>query len=1013
MAALDLDPVVFHRRARALVSVIKDSSTAESFENVDCLVFVTGRCPNDERPYQKSTTLQRWLLGSEFGETAALFTSEKMVFVTSQKKADILNSLKIEGEKGVPIETLVIQNRKSKEEAVSMFKKLFEEMKLSKEGKKIGVFPKDQFEGQFLVDWKETFAAATAEHGMSTVDLSAGIGTLLAVKDKDELKNAVKASTITSRFMKEFVNLIEPILDEGQKVRHEKLAETIEDFLTEDWMKKNRMEDVDLNTVEWAYAPIIQSGGKYRLKPSATSDESFLHPGTILCSLGVRYQSYCTNVTRTYMIDPEKSQERNYGILLELQDRMLSTIRNGVPASEVYTKAKQFLEHKDPVLANNFLKDCGFSIGIEFREPAYVLSATNNRPLKTGMILNLILGLENLECASKDPKKKSYALMISDTIQVREGDSILLTDVTKSKRDVCFILGDEAAAKKEEPLQSKSSNGTPKKAKPTTVLASKLRGDDKDELTPEQRRKAHQKELMGELQQRGLAKYTKGGQAKASKEVSYKKYESYRKETDLPEKVRDLKIYVDRRNESIILPIYGFAVPFHINSVKSIVKSVDTTFMDLRFNFVTPGTRKEAEGTFESPDSKFIRMLTFRSSDMPYYEAVYEEIRQMQTILRKRENERKQMEDIVEQPDIVEARRPIKLSYVFARPHDGRRGTGDLEIHQNGLRYTSTNRNKETRIDLLFSNIKHLVFQPCDHEMIVLLHIHLKNPIMIAKKKIKDVQFYRLVGEAGEETGNRKRKSNYGDEDELAEEEEERRRRQALNEEFRKFAEEIEKWGANNRNTIQIDEPFRELGFFGVPGKQQVFLQPTKNDCLVHLIEPPFTVVTMSEVEIVHLERVQFNLKNFDMVFIFKDYTRPTVHINMIPMDQLDAVEEWLDTIQVPFNEGRISLNWSEIMKTINKDPKYFFEEEGGWSFLQADSDGESGDDGSESASEFEMGSDEESEESESDYSESGSGSAASEDSEEEASEEEERKPTKKRSGGKAADERPAKKTKK
>jgi nucleosome binding factor SPN SPT16 subunit len=38
---------------------------------------------------------------------------------------------------------------------------------------------------------------------------------------------------------------------------------------------------------------------------------------------------------------------------------------------------------------------------------------------------------------------------------------------------------------------------------------------------------------------------------------------------------------------------------------------------------------------------------------------------------------------------------------------------------------------------LLFSNIKHLFFQPCDDELIVVIHIHLKAPIMIGKKKAK------------------------------------------------------------------------------------------------------------------------------------------------------------------------------------------------------------------------------------------------------------------------------------
>lgn len=63
--------------------------------------------------------------------------------------------------------------------------------------------------------------------------------------------------------------------------------------------------------------------------------------------------------------------------------------------------------------------------------------------------------------------------------------------------------------------------------------------------------------------------------------------------------------------------------------------------------------------------------------------------------------------------------------------------------------------------------------------------------------------------------------------------------------------------------------PFRELGFHGVPHRQSCFIMPTVN-CLVELTEMPFTVITLSEVNLVNMERVGFNLRNFDMVFIYK-----------------------------------------------------------------------------------------------------------------------------------------------
>jgi nucleosome binding factor SPN SPT16 subunit len=36
------------------------------------------------------------------------------------------------------------------------------------------------------------------------------------------------------------------------------------------------------------------------------SNDDQLHFGTIICSLGARYRHYCSNVTRTYFVDPDK-----------------------------------------------------------------------------------------------------------------------------------------------------------------------------------------------------------------------------------------------------------------------------------------------------------------------------------------------------------------------------------------------------------------------------------------------------------------------------------------------------------------------------------------------------------------------------------------------------------------------------------------------------------------------------------------------------------------------------------
>ncbi|KAJ3107158.1 FACT complex subunit spt16, partial [Phlyctochytrium bullatum] len=199
----------------------------------------------------------------------------------------------------------------------------------------------------------------------------------------------------------------------------------------------------------------------------------------------------------------------------------------------------------------------------------------------------------------------------------------------------------------------------------------------------------------------------------------------------------------------------------------------------------------------------FVRFAEIHRDVSEFKKEIQKRFVQLITLLTKyyREAERKEMADLVEQARLIEVkgRRPVLLREVFARPaiDSGKRLPGDLEIHTNGLRYQSGLRNDSK------------------------------------------------IG--------RKRRYNQGDEDEYAAEQEERRRRAQLNQDFKQFAERIRE---ASKKLVDVDMPLRDLGFQGVPFKQPVLLLPTVN-CMVHLIEPPFLVVTIAEIEIVHLERVR------------------------------------------------------------------------------------------------------------------------------------------------------------
>src|SRR5690606_13670927 len=73
---------------------------------------------------------------------------------------------------------------------------------------------------------------------------------------------------------------------------------------------------------------------------------------------------------------------------------------------------------------------------------------------------------------------------------------------------------------------------------------------------------------------------------------------SYLNEDQLPkeDKTRNCQIYLDKHRNTVLLPVYGLVVPFHLSTVKTVTKTDEGEYVTLRFNFVSPGqvgVRKE------------------------------------------------------------------------------------------------------------------------------------------------------------------------------------------------------------------------------------------------------------------------------------------------------------------------------------------------------------------------------------------------------------------------------------
>ncbi|XP_077975162.1 FACT complex subunit SPT16-like [Styela clava] len=939
--SVSLDIEAFYRRLKKIYTAWKDASGDDGFSKSDAVVVAMGS--DEDVVYSKSTAIQTWLFGYELTDVILAFCENSISFMASKKKIEFLkpaaNTKNNENANGIPEINLI---QREKDNNTENFQKIIQFLKSSKNGKTIGVFAKDKFSSKFIDAWNEVLKKSN----LNKIDVSANVASIMAVKEESELNLLRKASGITLEvYSKVFKEYMKDVIDADRRVKHFKVAEYVEKSLED----KQYLRGADPTYVESCYPPIVQSGSNCNLKFSVTSDKNTLQFGVIICMLGVRYRSYCSNVVRTLMVNPTEKMQEIYTFLLNMEEVIFEKLQHGTPLCDVYNEVIKRTKSEKPELVNSFTRSFGFCCGIEFRESTYVINGKNQIKARKGMVFNINIGISNLvNDEAKEDSEKKYALFIGDTVVVNDGAPA--TNLTKDKKrakNISIFLKDESEEESEEEQQPAELLG---RGARNAVLKEKTR----QEQTLEEKRRSHQKELSNQLNNEAKKRMMDNKEDVQSSR-SKKSNVSYKSSSLLPFKepdIHDLKIFIDKKYETVVLPIFGLPTPYHISTVKNISMSTEGDYSYLRINFFCPGSGigRVDNQAYANNDSTFVKELTYRAlagkvpgkAEPPAanLQLAFRQIKDVQKKFKTREAEEKEREGIVKQDKLVinPNKNNPKLKDLYIRPNIAhRRMQGHLEAHTNGFRYTSVRGDK---VDILYNNIKHAIFQPCDREMIIVLHFHLKNAIMFGKKRHSDVQFYTEVGEITTDLG---KLQHMRDRDDLYAEQAERELRHKLNTGFKSFIDKVE---TISRGEVEFDSPFRELSFFGVPFRSTCMVQPTST-ALINCVEWPSFVVSLDDIELVHFERVQFHLKNFDMVIVFKDYKRKVEVINSIPMQSLDPIREWLNSCDIRYTDGVQSLNWAKILKTIVDDPEAFFDQ-GGWSFLEPESDEDAGDDSEE-----------------------------------------------------------------
>lgn len=734
---------------------------------------------------------------------------------------------------------------------------------------------------------------------------------------------------LTNKIMKHgFVAEMENILDNDVKKPHLDISNKISEIIND---PSKIGVKVSPEAVEVCYDPIIQSGGVYDIKVSALSDENILRGDVIIASMGARYKNYCANVSRTFMVDASKKIESCYATLLALYNHLLEKMIPGNELKEVYTAAQTFLKDKNPELISYLPKNFGFAIGLEFRDATMLLSAGNSRVFAAGMIFNLTVGFHNIPLTKIEEKPSgsdidAVSMLIGDIVGIqKEGVPEIYTKISKEFSDVSYNIADkdgdddgddgETGTKYTEDGQRRSARGGEAKAVFENATL---------------KRQERQKELMQKRLAEGRKRIAKeGGGVDADEEEALelearnaKDMQTYKSAAEFPEDAQPNRLKVDLVKEALLVPINGKLVPFHTSCIKNMTQPDP----DMRINFFIAGSAlgKEVAKSMQhlvikyGDRAAFIKELTFRSTDGKNLNIVYQQFQELRRRLREREKKVELDKELVVQSKLIRIKdqRVPRLQESSMRPViSGRKCIGTLEAHQNGLRFTSS---KAEVLDVNYANIKHAIFQPCESTtQMVLFHAHLLNPILVGKKSHKDIQFYTEIGESSLNLDNNRR-SNY-DPDELEEEQRERELRKRLNLAFKEFCSKVEKVAAHYDFHLQIDVPFRKSGFKGNWTREMVQLVPTTN-CLVNLTEWPPFVLTLSEVEHCHFERVTYATKAFDITFIFKNWDVAPRTINSIELKYMEVIEDWLNLVEITYTKGPRSINWTDVMKLAKSE---------------------------------------------------------------------------------------------
>ncbi len=723
------------------------------------------------------------------------------------------------------------------------------------------------------------------DSNFTQVDISQGLASIALIKDASAIAAIRTSAHITATAMSLYgVGKTLNLAESGRQVTHSDWSGRCDDILRVP--SKLQLNSIDPADIDVPFYPSIQSGSNCSLDLDTPPDEKPISYDVILLSLSSSFKSLCSTVARTLMINPSPEQRDDFKVFLDLHASVIATMKPGNKIKDTRIAAENFLREHRPEWLPNFIERMGAGIGFDFREKALQLSATNPVEYAPNMTFSMTIGITNIKRKNGEP----YSLILGDTILITPTGCDILTNEAPSSASVLL----QTIANEDNNTNSTTgiTNGRSDKHRARQIEAADKTRVEKEREDDFKRRQKEILRVHAEERMKSLNQET--NDEKVTKEIVP---DSYNAITELPSQARGTRIFVDVPKKTVVVPINGLPVPFHISHIRNLTKTQSDNTYTIQLRFHTPdrlGKHPLSACGNAEPDNVFLNELTFRSKSPELFQ-VFQQLDLLRKEYLQQLKEKQMKSSIVEQERLeIINKSPVRLLEIACAPtiSKSRKALGRLTAHANGLRFFIDDAAR-THIDIINSNIKCCFFQRADSfNNRVLIHFELLHPILIDKsRKTSFVQFYREIAEDSHDVGHN---SFEDDEYEAQQEELERQKRKDTNNRFRDFCRMLEEHWRDRNVPVEFYIPSYKLKFTGIVSRSgSVNILPTSGNCLVALDDRPPFVIRLSDIDFILFERYTDTNRNCDITLIHKDLKTFTT-ILAVGKESVKPLQEWL-----------------------------------------------------------------------------------------------------------------------